>query len=165
MDEYILKEVNNKNYLGVTLQDKLNWNKHIQNICAKASSTLGVLRRNMGNCPRAVKERCYKTLERPAVEYSSTVWDPHTSQNIEKLEGIQRRRARFVNNNFNRFASPSAMIKELGWEPLIERRAKTKAIIAYKIINQLIDIPRERFIQSNLTMDVGSISNLGGTTL
>ena len=151
MDDHILKDVNNKKYLGVTLQNKLNWNRHIQNICAKASSTLGVLRRNMGSCPRAVKERCYKTLVRPAVEYSSTVWDPHTSQNIEKLERIQRRGARFVNNNYDRFASPSAMIKELGWEPLIERRAKAKAITTYKIINQLIDIPRERFIQSNLT--------------
>ena len=56
-----------------------------------------------------------------------------------------------MNNNYDRFASPIAMIKEFGWEPLIEKRAKAKAIAPYKIFNQLIEIPCERFIQSNIT--------------
>ena len=44
MSDHILVEVNDKQYLGVTLQAKLNWNNHIQNICKKANSNLGVLR-------------------------------------------------------------------------------------------------------------------------
>ena len=99
-----------------------------------------------------LKQKISETISTKTImSHSDHTSDPHTSQNIEKLERIQRRGARFVNNNYDRFASPSAMIKELGWEPLIERRAKAKAITTYKIINQLIDIPRERFIQSNLT--------------
>ena len=89
----------------------------------------------MGNCPRRVKEGCYKTLVRPIVEYSSTVWDPHQNKTIDKLESILRKAAKFVYNNYDRLASFSVMIEELGWGPLIERRAKAKAIIAYKIFN------------------------------
>ena len=44
----------------------------------------------------------------------------------------QRRGARFVNKDYDRFASESLMIKELGWEPLIEIRAKAKAITMYE---------------------------------
>ena len=53
-------------------------------------------------------------------------------------------------DSYDRFASPSVMSKELGWEPLIERSAKVKSITAYKTLNQLIDNPGERFSQSNI---------------
>ena len=39
------------------------------------------------------------------------------------------------------------MIEDRGWEPLTERRAKAKAITAFKILKKPIDIPRERFRQ------------------
>ena len=63
---------------------------------------------------------------------------------------VQRRATRFVYNSYDRFTSPSVMIEELGWELLIERRAKSKAIRTYKILNQLMDIPQEKFSQSNI---------------
>ena len=55
MSDPILKVVSDKKYLVVALQSKLHWNNSIQNICTKANSTLGVLRRNMGNCPCRIK--------------------------------------------------------------------------------------------------------------
>ena len=77
----------------------------------------------MGNCPRIVKERFYIMLVRHIVEYSGTVCDPHTtSKNIDKLERIQSRAVRFVYNNYDRFASPTVMTEELGWELLSKRR-------------------------------------------
>jgi hypothetical protein len=51
--------------------------------------------------------------------------------------------ARFVNNNFyNREpGAVTAMISELSWETLEQRRAKTRAVLMYEIINNLVDIP------------------------
>ena len=34
-------------YLGVAIKKDLSWNTHIENICARASETLGFLRRNL----------------------------------------------------------------------------------------------------------------------
>ena len=34
-------------------------------------------------------------MVRPILEYASSVWDPHTTANIQKLESVQRRAARF----------------------------------------------------------------------
>ena len=43
---------------------------------------------------QSVEELAYKTLIRPQVEYTSTVWSPFTKQNIQKVEMLQRTAAR-----------------------------------------------------------------------
>ena len=45
LSEYILH--GHAAYLGVTLQSDLKWNKHVENISAKANKTLGLLKRNL----------------------------------------------------------------------------------------------------------------------
>ena len=58
----ILEEVQSIPYLGLTLDKKLKWSNHIQNITTNANRTLGLMRRNFWNCPREIKEITYKTL-------------------------------------------------------------------------------------------------------
>ena len=52
----ILEEVQSIPYLGLTLDKKLKWSNHIQNITTNANRTLGLMRRNFWNCPRQIKE-------------------------------------------------------------------------------------------------------------
>ena len=59
----------------------------------KANRTLGFLRRNLKIGSKSIKERTYKALVRPVLEYASTVWDPYTEENIKKIESVQRRAA------------------------------------------------------------------------
>ena len=65
---------------------------------SKANRTLGFVMRNLHQCPQDIKVSAYKTLVRPLVEYSSSVWELHYTKNlINKLESVQRRAAcRFV---------------------------------------------------------------------
>ena len=60
-------------YLGVSLYQTLSWKTHINNVTAKAYRTLGFLRRNMTGCTKIVKDRTYKALIRPQLEYASPV--------------------------------------------------------------------------------------------
>ena len=55
----------------------------------------------------------YFTYVQPILEYASTVWSPHIKADINKLEMIQRRAARFVLNNYSRFASVTRMLDAL----------------------------------------------------
>ena len=64
----------------------------------KANSTRAFIQRNLNHCPRKTKYTCYSTLVRPLLEYACMVWDPHTAQNTQKLEAVQRRSARFAMN-------------------------------------------------------------------
>ena len=84
------------------------------------------------------------------VEYSSVVWDPHTKTNMETLEKVQRRAARFVCADYRRRSSVDAMIHRLKWPLLAERRAMAKATMFYRIVKGLVDIPPQPYLSASL---------------
>ena len=84
-----LKQVTDAKYLGVIIDSKLSFNKHVDMICKKANSTLAFLRRNLYHCQRNVKVNAYQTYVKPILEYAVTAWAPYTQRNINKIESIQ----------------------------------------------------------------------------
>ena len=90
-----IKDVTSTKYLGVLIDHKLTWNDHIQSIAHKAAQVNGFLYCNLRQCPAHIKAICYKSMVHPILEYASSVWDPHKTANIQKLESVQRRAARF----------------------------------------------------------------------
>ncbi len=55
----VLSKVPNTKYLGVTISQNLQWEEHVNNISARASKTLGFLRRNLQGCPKEFKQLAY----------------------------------------------------------------------------------------------------------
>ena len=47
----------------------------------------------------SIKSTAYKCIVRPVMEYASPVWHPHTAKNINALESVQRRAARWASNS------------------------------------------------------------------
>ena len=96
----------------------LSGGEHIDKVCGTATRLLGFLRRAMHRCPPTLKEKAYKAIVRPWMEYAVGVWDPHQKKYVDKLEMIQRRAARFVTNNPHRrtailyFTSTSRFFKK-----------------------------------------------------
>ena len=142
----ILKRVKNTKYLGVTIDHKLSWNTHIDNITKKANSTRAFLQRNTKSCPVNIKAKCYTTYVRPTLEYASTVWDPHTAKSRAKLEAVQRRSARYVFSDFDRYHSVTAMLTRLKWDSLQACRQHAKSVMMYRIVNSLVAIPHDQYL-------------------
>ena len=71
----LISRVSSTTYLGIHITDNLSWNAdHCSNICQKANSTLGLLRRILSGCTAEVKSSTYLALSvRPEVEYASSV--------------------------------------------------------------------------------------------
>ena len=127
----------------IIIDKTLSWNDHCSQIVKKANSTLAFIQRNLYNCPLDIKEACYKTLVRPKLEYGCSVWDPHQQKQIDSIEKVQKRAARFVTKNYARTeGNTQKNMTSLGWPPLRERRAKTKLLL-YKSLNGQIHIPVE----------------------
>ena len=57
---------------------------------------LRFLCKNLSGCPVALKEMAFFSLVRSNLEYASAVWDPFLQGDINNLQKIQRRAARFV---------------------------------------------------------------------
>ena len=142
---HTLTPVTDAKYLGITFTHDLRWNQHVTNICSKANRTLGFLKRNLiiSISAKSVKESAYTSLVRPLVEYASPVWDPYNQSDIQKLEMVQRRGARYVNSKHSNLSSVDEMIKELKWRPLEDRRRDTRLTLFYKIDNNLVAIEKE----------------------
>ena len=125
----------------MTISKNLNWKPHISNITKKANSTLGLLRRNLRKCPSQTRELAYNTYVRPTLEYASLVWDNEIKDQINRVESIQRRAARFVKAEYRWDHSVTAMLNELRWPSLKERRAHAKMAFMWRIVNNLVAIP------------------------
>ena len=140
---HTLEAVTSAKYLGITFNNKLQWDQHINNITSKANKTLGFLRRNLKIPSIRIKEQAYQTLVRPLVEYASSVWDPYTKTEINKIEAVQRRAARYVINNHRNRSSVSNMLQRLKWRPLENRRKDARLVMMYKIDRELVAISKE----------------------
>ena len=103
---------------GITLHKSLSWTSHISKISTKASQTFSFWRRNLSKCSSSIKTSAYLILVRPIMEYAVVAWDPHQCNNIQTLEKIQCRAARWVMNDYNRYSSVSDMLHNLNWQPL-----------------------------------------------
>ena len=129
----VLQHVSEANNLVVKLSDDRQCSKHISNLSVKASSTLGLLRRNLSQCPQVLREQAYISLIRSCLEYCSAIWDPHLVKDIKSLENIQRRAARFTVRDDSRYSSVSALLKGLDWSPLKDHRRYICLTFLFKI--------------------------------
>ena len=126
------------------------FNEHVNRIAHKTNTVKAFLQRNIKSCPLQVKENCYKIMVRPIMEYACTVWSPYTKKNIQILEAVQRRAfaARFVKNDYSNFSSVTAMMQDLEWPTLEERRWVTKVTMLFKVLNDIVCIPADQYLVS-----------------
>ena len=121
--------------------------------CNKANRTLGfLLQWNLNISSRNIKEQAYKTLVRPQLDYSSTVWDPYQKEHIDLIERMQWRAARYVMGKYRNRSSVGDMLQQLEWKISQTRRRETRLTIMYKIINDKVVIKKDQhFMKPNRT--------------
>ena len=124
LDGELLKDTDSTSYLGVELSADMKWNYHVKKVTANGNTMLGIVRRNLKNWPKNLKDLAYQSLLRPKLEYACFTWDPYTADNIKTLECVQRRSARFVCNKYSYHESVTSMLKDLDWPSLQQKRAE-----------------------------------------
>ncbi len=84
----------------------------------KANSTLGFLCRNLKYCPESLQGIAYINLVRSKQEYACIVWDPYMRKDIDKIEKVQCKGARFVKREYGQYTSIyiQGLLSDLEWE-------------------------------------------------
>ena len=145
---HTLENVEASKYLGVTINNNLSWDRHIDNIVGKGNKTLGFNHRNLKDCIKPVKSAAYTAIVRPTVEYACTVWDPSNQTKIKSIEQVQKRAERFVHNNYTdqKPGCVTNMVNSLTWENLEDRRKSARLCMLSKFQHELIDIDRQQYL-------------------
>ena len=151
MHGHTLNRLKSTKYLGLTITSDLNWNKHINNITARANQSLGFVKRNVKTRSKDIKTKVYKALVRPRLEYCSTLWDPHSKCATQRLEMVQRRSARYVLRRYHNISSVSDMLDHLQWPTLAQRRCCYRLTLLYKITYNLVAIPSSQYVTPHQT--------------
>ena len=149
LNDHILETVSSIPYLGVKISEDLKWSEHIGTITKKASSTLGFMRRNLRSCPTDCRRAAYFCLVRSKLEYSASVWDPYYQTDIDRIEQIQRRAARFICNDYKsrHEGAVTNMLDTLQLQPLQERRKHLRLALLFKISQGLMpSLPENKFL-------------------
>ena len=127
-----IKRVNETETLGVIVDDQLNWKTHLDSIVTKVSNGIGMIRRMKAFVPQMTLISVYNANILPHFDYCSLVWDTCSNNLLGKLQKMQNRAARVITGKSYEVRSDD-ILRELSWQPLVERRNDNKAVFMYKI--------------------------------
>ena len=78
----------------------------------------------------------YETYILPLIDYGCNTWSATMSSNIERISKLQKRAARIILQA--EYLTPSSlMFEELGWLSIPRQFMYSKALLAFKALNNL----------------------------
>ena len=91
------------NFLGLTIDENLDWNPHLQKISNKVSRTLGVMCRLKNYLPVHILRLLYNSLVLPYLQYGILTW----GFKIGRIEKLQKRAVRIITcSKYNAHTEP-----------------------------------------------------------
>jgi hypothetical protein len=127
-----IKEVQTHKHLGLTFNETLTWNDHIEKLAIKAAQCVGLLKRISRDVPRECLETLYKSMVRPLLEYGSVIYDGSAECHLQRLENVQRQAALTCTGAY-KHTKHENLLNELGWPPLSNRRKQQRLNTMFKI--------------------------------
>ena len=94
--DFFLEQKDSIKYLGVLIDDKLNWKKHISFISSKISRNTGVFFKLRHYLSPTQLRQLYYTLIYPYLSYAITAWGTSTKTNIKTLQTKQNHVVRVI---------------------------------------------------------------------
>ena len=132
------KTINNENdvyLLGITLDNDLNFTKHVSNLCKKASQKLHALSRVSGLMSINQRRILMKSFIQSQFGYSPLVWMFHSRELNNRINRIHERSLRVVyRDNVSSFGE---LLEKDNSFTIHERNIQSLAIELYKAVNHL----------------------------
>ena len=91
IDGEIIAEVTSSKFLGVIIDDKLNWKDHVSFVCRKVARGLGVIIKARKVLRNESLKNLYYSFIYPYLIYCNQVWGSACKTNIEPLFILQKR--------------------------------------------------------------------------
>jgi len=86
-----IDRVENARFIGVYTDEKLQWNEHINQILAKVSKNIGILKKISHLLSTSVLLQLYNTLVLPYLNYCNMICTAASETLLNKLQVLQKR--------------------------------------------------------------------------
>lgn len=96
--DYVLQRVSVYKFLGVLFEEHLSWTPHVNMIHTNISRSLGILYRIRFLVPSWLKRQLYFALVHSHLHYCLLIWGTTTKTNLHRLEVLQKRALRCIEN-------------------------------------------------------------------
>ena len=138
---------NEHKHLGIILDSRVSFSRHIESTISKARQRVGMLRFLSRYLPRKTLNEFYELYVRSHMDYGDVIYHIPPKKcdltnsfilnhHMEKLESLQYSAARAITGAW-KGTSKTKLFEELGWETLDKRRWSRRLILFYKIINNI----------------------------
>ena len=122
--------------LGITLDSSLSWDVHIDNTLKKCNSLLYLLSRIKQYLSISMRKLFYNAYILPHLDYCCVIWGNCNCLLTERIIRFQKRAARLILDKD--LTAPSVhLFRELNWLTFPERVMYQKALLIYKIFNDM----------------------------
>ena len=127
--------------LGITFDNKLTFDRHIDATINKANQMLGVIKRTFDYLDKDIFLKLYKALVRSHLEYGNIIWHPYLKRQSIAIERVQRRATKLLKEC--KSMSYQQRLSYLNLHSLKGRRLRGDLIETYKILNNIYDVKTE----------------------
>ena len=121
--------------LGITIDEKLRFDMHVDILCKKAARQVNIMHRFKGIFDQKERELVYNTFILSNFNYCPMVWHFCGKVSSKKIERIQERALRFMLND--KTSTYETLLEKCNYTTLLIRRIKVIAIEVFKSLNNL----------------------------
>ena len=132
----VLERVDSTQFLGLTIQDSLKWDKHIQRVCEKISKLCGILYLTRHQLTTRALKQIYYSLIYPNITYCITVWGSAGKTKVTQIVTAQKRVIRTIRglNRMEHTNNSFSDMKILKFTDIIDY---CSAVYVYKSIHEI----------------------------
>ena len=94
-----LEQVTSIDYLGMTMDQYLRWDKHVGALCKKLKSAISSIK-TVSYLPTSALVNIYQSLMESKLRYCNTVWGNCNQSSKNKLQILQNRAVRVISKNY-----------------------------------------------------------------
>lgn len=145
MDNSVLDSVKNIKYLGIVIDNKLNFKDNTDFICKKVAKKIGFLSRIQNKLNFSHKVLIYKSIIAPHFDFCATILFLSKKSEMDRMQKLQNRAMRTI-LKCNKYTSVDLMLETLQWLSIKQRIYLRTFITIFNLKNKTLP----EYLQSNL---------------